>query len=272
MEELIIDSGHPSAIYWKEIWRYRGLLYFLAWRDIIVRYKQTVIGFAWAILPPVVTAFAFTVIFNKFAHLSSSRTPYPILVLAGTLPWALFSNALSQGGNSVVSNSHLITKVYFPRFIIPLSAIVVSLVDFFLSCTVLLGVMAWYRYLPDWRIITLPLFLLLALLTSLAFGIWLAALNVRYRDIRYVIPFMIQVGIYISPVGFSSAIVPPAWRWLYSLNPMVGVIDGFRWALLRGDGQFYLPSLCLSLCWVTLLLVTGVAYFRRVEALFTDVI
>jgi lipopolysaccharide transport system permease protein len=265
-----IDADRPDRFYWRDLWRYRELLYFLAWRDILLRYKQTVVGVVWALLPPLVTVGVFSLVFGRFARMPSVGVPYPILVMVGTLPWNLFANVLSQGGNSVVANGSLISKVYFPRLIIPLSALVVSLVDFCIAAALLAVLMLYYHLMPNWRIITLPFFIGVALLTAFGAGAWLAALNARYRDFRYVIPFLIQLGLYISPVGFATSIVPERWRMLYSLNPMVGVINGFRWAIL--GRPLYAPGFCLSLALMVLLLGVGLRYFQRVEGTLADVI
>ncbi|MBD2434790.1 MULTISPECIES: ABC transporter permease [Fischerella] len=271
-QELVIEAGRTERQYWKDIWRYRELMYFLAWRDILVRYKQTAIGIAWALIRPFLTMVVFTVVFGGLAKLPSGGVPYPILVFAAMLPWQFFANALSESSNSLISNANLVSKVYFPRLIVPISAVVVSFVDFMVSGMILLGLMAWYNYVPDWRILTLPVFILIAFAAAVGAGLWLAALNVEYRDFRYIVPFIVQFGLYISPVGFTSSVVPSEWRLLYSLNPMVGVIDGFRWAILGGDSQIYLPGFTLSVGLVALLLVSGIWYFRKMERTFADVI
>jgi lipopolysaccharide transport system permease protein len=270
--ELIIEAGRTESQYWKDLWRYRELFYFLAWRDILVRYKQTVIGIAWALIRPFLTMVVFTVVFGNLANLPSEGAPYPILVFAAMLPWQFFANALTECSSSLVTNANLISKVYFPRLIVPASAVIVSFVDFLISGMILLGLMARYNFVPNWRILTLPLFIAIAFAASMGAGLWLAALNVRYRDFRYVVPFVVQLGLYISPVGFSSTIVPTKWRLLYSLNPMVGVIDGFRWAILRGASTLYLPGFTLSVALVALLLASGIWYFRKTERTFADVI
>lgn len=271
-EELIIRAGQTERQYWRDLWRYRELFYFLAWRDILVRYKQTAIGVAWALIRPLLTMLVFTLVFGRLANLPSEGAPYPILVFAALLPWQFFANALSESSNSLIANANLISKVYFPRLVVPTSAVVVSLVDFGLSGIILLALMVWHQFAPTWRMVTLPLFVAIAFAAAMGVGLWLAALNVKYRDFRYVVPFIVQFGLYVSPVGFSSAIVPDRWRLLYSLNPMVGVIDGFRWAILGGDTQLYLAGFLLSSALVVGLLVTGVWYFRRVERTFADVI
>lgn len=269
---LIIEAGRTEHRYWKDIWRYRELFYFLAWRDILVRYKQTAIGIAWALIRPFLTMVVFTVVFGNIANLPSEGVPYPILVFAAMLPWQFFANALSECSNSLLRNSNLISKVYFPRLIVPASAVIVSFVDFLISGMILLALMAWYNFVPNWRILTLPLFILIAFAAAIGGGLWLAALNVQYRDFRYIVPFIVQFGLYISPVGFSSSVVPEQWRWLYSLNPMVGVIEGFRWAILGRDTNFYGAGFLLSLVIVALLLISGVWYFRKMERTFADVI
>jgi lipopolysaccharide transport system permease protein len=271
-QELVIEAGRTERQYWKDLWRYRELLYFLSWRDILVRYKQTAIGISWALIRPFLTMLVLTLVFGKLAKLSSGGAPYPILVFAGLLPWQFFSNALSECSNSLIINTNLISKVYFPRLIVPVSAVVVSFVDFMISGMILLGLMAWYNFVPSWRILTLPLFISIAFAASIGIGLWLAALNVEYRDFRYIVPFLVQFGIYISPVGFSSSIVPEQWRLLYSVNPMVCVIDGFRWAILGGESTLYWPGFTLSVVLVALSLVSGIWYFRKMEKTFADVI
>lgn len=238
-QKLVIQAGHTEQQYWKDLWRYRELFYFLAWRDILVRYKQTAIGMAWVLIRPFLTMVVFTVIFGNLAKLPSEGVPYPILVFACMLPWQFFSTALGECSNSLITNANLISKVYFPRLIVPTSAVIVSFVDFMISGMILLALMAWYNFVPDWRILTLPLFTLIAFAAAMGAGLWLAALNVEYRDFRYVMPFLVQFGLYISPVGFSSTIVPQKWHLLYSLNPMVGVIDGFRWAILGNVANLF---------------------------------
>lgn len=272
MQSLIIEAGRAERHYWRDLWRYRELFYFLAWRDILVRYKQTVFGVAWSLLRPFLTMVVFTLVFSKLAKLPSDNVPYPILVFAALLPWQFFANAFTEAGNSLIGNANMISKVYFPRLVIPASAVIVSFVDFLISGTILVALMVWYGHLPDGRIVTLPFFILIAFAAAMGAGLWIAALNVKYRDFRYVIPFVVQLGLYISPVGFSSAIVPEQWRLLYSLNPMVGVIDGFRWAILGGNASFYWPGFLLSLTLVVVVFVTGILYFRKTEKSFADVI
>ena len=269
---LVIEAGKTEKQYWQDIWKYRELFYFLAWRDILVRYKQTFIGIAWALIRPFLTMIVFTVVFGNIAKLPSGGVPYPILVFSAMLPWQFFSNSLSECSNSLITNSNLISKIYFPRLIVPTSAVVVSFVDFMISGIILLGLMAWYNFVPSWRILTLPLFISIAFAASMGAGLWLASLNVQYRDFRFIVPFIVQFGLYISPVGFSSSVVPEQWRLLYSLNPMVGVIDCFRWAILGTQYNLYLPGFILSLMIVLFFLITGILYFRKMERTFADVI
>ena len=268
---MTIEAGRTERRYWHDLWRYRELFYFLAWRDILVRYKQTAVGVAWALLRPFLTMLVFTLVFSKLAKLPSGNTPYPIMVFAALLPWQFFANAFSEAGGSLIANANMISKVYFPRMVIPTSAVIVSFVDFLISGTILVGLMLWYGFMPGWQILILPVFVLIAFAASMGAGLWITALNVKYRDFRYIIPFIIQFGLYVSPVGFSSSIVPERWRFWYSLNPMVGVIDGFRWAILGGN-QIYMPGFLLSIILVILMLVTGIEYFRKTEKSFADVI
>jgi lipopolysaccharide transport system permease protein len=270
--ELIIEAGTSTSRYWKDLWAYRELFYFLAWRDVLVRYKQTIIGVAWAVLRPLLTAIVFTVIFGKFAKLPSEGVPYVLLVFSAMLPWQFFANALSESSMSLVSNANLISKVYFPRLIIPAGSVIVSMVDFIISLAILALLMFWYGFVPGWQILTLPLLIIMAFAASFGFGLWITSLNVKYRDFRYIIPFIVQFGLYISPVGFSSSIVPEKWRLLYSVNPMVGVIDGFRWAILGGNAVLYRPGFILSMVIIIAVLCSGIAYFRKMERTFADVI
>lgn len=269
--ELVLEAGRADAHYWRDLWRYRELLGFLAWRDIQVRYKQTVLGAAWALLQPAITLVVFTYVFGRLAHMPSGDVPYPLLVMAGLLPWQLFANALSNASGSLVSNTHLISKVYFPRLVVPLSALAVALIDFLIVALLYVGLSAWFNFWPDWRALLLPLFTLLGLLAALGAGLWLTALTVRFRDFRFIVPFLLQVGVFLSPVGFSTSTVPN-WRLLFSLNPMVAVIDGFRWCLLRGHQELYLPTLFIGLGVAVFLLITGLWYFRRTERGFADMI
>jgi len=270
--ELIIKPGMGALHYWKDIWRYRELFFFLAWRDILVRYKQTVIGIAWSVIRPLATMLVFTVVFGTLAKLPSNGVPYPIMVFAAMLPWQFFANSLSENSNSLIDNANLLTKVYFPRLIVPAGSVIVGLVDFFISLVILFGIMAWYRFVPDIRMLLLPFFLVLAFLASFGAGLWLSALNVKYRDFRYVVPFLVQFGLYISPVGFSSSILPEKWRMFYFLNPMVGVIDGFRWAILGDAFPVYWPGLAISALLTLAIFIGGLFYFRNMERSFADVI
>ena len=272
MHTLIIEAGQENKIYWKDLWQYRELFFFLSWRDILIRYKQTVIGIAWSVIRPLLTMIIFTVVFGSIAKLPSQGFPYPIMVFCAMLPWQFFSNAVGDGSNSLISNANLLSKIYFPRIIVPVSSIIVSIIDFLISFVILCGLMVFYQFIPDWRIITLPLFFALALIISLGCSFWLSALNVEYRDFRYVVPFILQIGLYISPVGFSSSIVPQQWQFLYSLNPMVGVIEGFRWAILGANTQVYWTGIILSVLLSLFIFITGLMYFRKVERKFADVI
>lgn len=270
---LVIEAGLAERHYWRDLWRYRELFFVLAWRDVAVRYKQTVIGLVWALIQPLLTMIVFTVIFSKVAKLPTEGVaPYALLVYAGLLPWQLFSTSLTGASGSLIGNSNLISKVYFPRLIVPTAAVVVSFVDFLISFIILVGLMLWYQFLPGWEILTLPFFVVMAFLASLGPGLWITALNVKYRDFRYIIPFMVQFGLYVSPVGFSSAVVPAEWRLLYSLNPVVGVIDGFRWAILGGESRLYLPGFLLSWAVIAFFLWLGIRQFRKMEKSFADLI
>jgi lipopolysaccharide transport system permease protein len=268
--ETVIQKGRIEKNYWRDIWLFRDLFYILTWRDLKVRYKQTVIGVIWSILRPLLTMLIFTFIFGRVAGLpSDGNTPYPILVFAAMLPWQFFSNALSESSNSLIGNANLITKVYFPRLIIPASSVITSLVDLAISFVLLVLIMTYYRHGPPINILFLPVFVLLAFVAAFGFGLYLTALNVKYRDFRYVIPFIIQFGLYVSPVGFSSAIVPEKWRLVYSLNPMVSIIDGFRWCLI-GKEPINLVSFGISLSVIIVFTTLGVRYFRKTEKTFAD--
>ena len=269
--ELILEAGRSSRHYWGDLWRFRELLGFLAWRDIKVRYQQTVLGVIWALIQPAVTLAVFTFIFGKLAGMPAGHAPYPLLVLCGLLPWQLFAAAFANASSSLVANTHLISKVYFPRLIVPLSSIAVALIDFCVVLILLTSLCIWSRFLPDWRVLLLPVFVLLTVLTALGTGLWLTALTVKYRDFRFVVPFLLQVGLFLSPVGFSSTNLPN-WRYLYSLNPMVGAIDGFRWCLLHGEPTLDPLQLAISVGMTALLLLSGLWYFRRTERTFADVI
>ena len=271
--QLVLEPGRAERHYWRDIWAYRELFAILAWRDVAVRYKQTVIGVLWAVVQPLLTMVVFTVIFGRIAKLpTEGGAPYPIMVFAGMLPWFLFATILSGASNSLVGNANLVAKVYFPRIIIPASSAVVALVDFAINLAMFAALMAWFGFVPTWRILLLPAFVALAVLASLGPALFITALNVKYRDFRYIIPFIVQFGLYVSPVGFSSAVVPEQWRFWYSVNPMVGVIDGFRWCVLGGETVLYMPGFLISLGVVALFLWLGVAYFRRTERTFADLI
>ena len=270
--DIILEPGKGIRHYWRDIWQYRELFFFLAWRDILVRYKQTAIGIAWSVLRPFLTMVVFTIVFSKLAKLPSDGIPYPVLVYAAMLPWQFFANTLAESSNSLIDNQNLLTKVYFPRLIMPASSVIVALIDFFISLVILAGLMLWYGFWPDWRIVLLPFFLLQALLFAFGCGLWISAMNVQYRDFRYVVPFLIQFGLYVSPVGFSSSIVPDQWRLVYALNPMVGVIEGFRWAIAGKEALIYWPGFLLSLVLIGAILVSGFWWFRRMERTFADVV
>jgi len=270
--QFTIEAGKAERHYWMDLWRYRELFYILAWRDITVRYKQTIIGVLWAVLRPLLTMMIFVVVFGKIAKLPSEGVPYPIFVFAAMLPWTFFATAFSDASNSLIGNANLISKVYFPRLIIPAAAVIVAAVDFMISFVILIALMVWYQYSPSWHLLTLPLFLLLGFFAALGTGLFVASLNVKYRDFRFVIPFIVQLGLYISPVGFSSTIVPEQYQLFYYLNPMVAVIDGFRWAISGGTTAFNSTELIISISIVMTLLLVGVIHFRKTEKTFADVI
>ena len=273
--ELIIEAGKSEAHYWRDLWRFRELFGFLAWRDIIVRYKQTVIGVAWAVIRPLLTILIGAGIFGGLAQLPSDGVPYSVMVCAGTLPWYFFSSALSESAGSLVGNANLISKIYFPRLILPASAVVVAFVDFAISMLILVGLMAWYHMWPTWRLLTLPLFIVLAFLSAMGPGLLFTALNVKYRDFRYIIPFVVQFGLYVSPVFYSTTAIQEKYgdlgRTIVALNPVVGVIDGFRWAIC-GTTEIHWESFALSTVLSVIFLAVGVWYFRKTEKTFADVI
>jgi lipopolysaccharide transport system permease protein len=269
--ELVIEPGRSSLGYWEDLWVYRDLLGFLTLRDVRVRYKQTVLGVAWAVIQPVVTTVIFTFVFGRLAGMSAGGVPYPLLVLAGMLPWQLFSAALSGSSTSLISNAHLISKVYFPRLMIPLSSLGVALVDFLVVLALYVCASVWLGRLPSWHWALLPAFILLALTLALGAGLWFTALTVKYRDFRYIVPFIIQIGVFISPIGFSTGVVP-TWRNLLDLNPMTGVIDAFRWSLLSTGQPFDRHGILCSIAISAILLVSGLWYFRRMERTFADVV
>lgn len=271
-DQLLVEAGRVERQYWRDLWRYRELFFFLAWRDLLVRYKQTVVGVSWSIVRPLLTMLILTVVFGKLGKMPSGGSPYPLLVLCGMLPWNFFSTAISDSGNSLVGNSTLISKIYFPRLIIGVSSVITSFVDFLMSALLMTGLMLWYRFIPSTAALFLPLFTLLALSASVGVGLWISALMVKYRDFRFIVPFIVQFGLYLSPVGFQSSLVPARFRLLYSLNPLVGVIDGFRWSLLGGQNRIYLPALGISIIEIAVILVSGILYFRNTERTFADVI
>jgi len=272
MTQLVVEAGPTERQYWKDLWRYRELFFFLAWRDLLVRYKQTVVGVSWSLIRPLLTMIILTVVFGKLGKMPSGGSPYPLLVLCGMLPWQFFSSAISDSGNSLVTNSSLVAKIYFPRLILVASSVITSFVDFLVSFALLLGLMVWYRFIPSAAVVVLPLFAVLAFCASLGAGFWISALMVKYRDFRFIVPFIVQFGLYLSPVGFQTSVVPVRYRMLYSLNPMVGIIDGFRWSLLGAQNKLDLPALGISIIEVAALLISGVLYFRKTELTFADVI
>ena len=270
---IVIEPGMSERHYWRDIWRYRELFFVLAWRDVSVRYKQSIFGLTWALVRPFLTMVVFTIVFGNVAKLPSEGVaPYALMVFVGLLPWQFFASALADSSNSLIGSANLINKVYFPRLIVPTAAVMTSFIDFLISFVILIGLMLWYQFLPNWQILTLPVFVVMAFLASLGPGLWVASLNVKYRDFRYIIPFIVQLGLYVSPVGFSSSVVPQEWRLLYSLNPMVGVIDGFRWAILGSESHLYLPGMLISWVLVAFFLWLGIRQFRRVEKSFADLI
>jgi lipopolysaccharide transport system permease protein len=271
--DFIIEPGKAAKNYWKDLWRYRELFYILSWRDIKVRYKQTVIGVAWSVIRPLLTMMVFTIVFSKVAKLpSEGNTPYAILVFAGLLPWQFFSNALTESSASLIGNTNLISKVYFPRLIIPASSIITSFIDFLISFIIMIGLMVFYNFMPSWQIIFIPIFIIIAFMASFGVGLWLTTMTVKYRDFRYIVPFIVQLGLYISPVGFSSNVVSEKWRLVYSLNPMVGVIDGFRWCILGGASKVYVPGFLLSLFVILFIMWYSIWHFRKMEKAFADYI
>ncbi len=279
---LILEPGRAEKNYWRDLWRYRELFIILAWRDITVRYKQTVIGVVWAVIRPLLTTIVFTVVFSKIAKLSApGAIPYALLVMAANLPWQFFATAMSESSNSLIGNANLISKIYFPRLIIPVGSVITSFVDFLITLGLMAALMIWFQFVPDWRLFLLPAFMILAFASAFGIGLWLCALNVEYRDFRYIVPFIVQFGFFLSPVGFSTTRVPEHWLWhgfdiparlIYSLNPMVGVIEGFRWSLLRGESSFQVSALSISVFVTVVLCASGIWYFRKMERTFADVI
>jgi lipopolysaccharide transport system permease protein len=268
---IVLEAGRTDRQYWRDLWRYRELFFILAWRDVAVRYKQTIIGIAWAFLRPFLTMVVFTVVFGNLAKLpSDGRAPYAIMVFAGLMPWTLFSSVLGEASSSVMNNANLISKVYFPRLIVPLATSIVALIDFAISLSILAGLLLWYGFAPGWQILLLPAFVALALAASIGPALWAAAIVVKYRDFRYIIPFALQIGLYVSPVGFSSSVVSEKWRLLYNLNPMVGIIDGFRWCIMGGGSPIWLPGFALGLLVIVGFLWIGFRSFRAIERSFAD--
>ncbi len=270
---VIIEHGRHERNYWSDIWRYRELFYVLAWRDVAVRYKQTIIGASSALIRPFLTMVVFTMVFSRIAKLpSAAAIPFPLIVFVGTLAWTFFATGLTDASNSLIGNSNLISKIYFPRLIVPIAAVVVAFADFLIAFGLLIGMMIWYRFMPTWHILLFPFFVAAGIAATVGPSLWLSALNVKYRDFRIIVPFIVQLGLYVSPVGFSSSIVPEKWRLLYSLNPIVGVIDGFRWSLLGSDSQIYLPGMAASFAVIILFMWFGVRQFRSTEKSFADLI
>jgi lipopolysaccharide transport system permease protein len=272
MQEITLEAGRVERHYWRDLWRYRELFYFLAWRDLLVRYKQTMVGVAWAVIRPLLTVIITSVIFGRMGKFDSGGVPYALMVWCGMLPWQFFATALAESGNSLVTNSNLISKIYFPRLIVPASSVITSFVDFLISSGLLVLVLCWYRFAPSHNIWFLPFFVLLSSLASLGVGLWISALMVEYRDFRIIVPFVVQFGSYLSPVFYLSRSVPKAFQLIYALNPMVGVIDGFRWSILGGENQLDFTKLALSLLGTVLMLASGIWYFRRTERTFADII
>jgi lipopolysaccharide transport system permease protein len=270
--ELIIEAGHAERHYWRDLWRYRELFYFFAWKDILVRYKQTVVGVAWAVIRPLLLMIVFTFVFKRVMNLPGDGIPYQLTSYVGIVAWTFFSASLQESGTSLVSNSNLISKIYFPRLVIPAAAVITALLDFLVAALLLIFLFAWFHQAPSVHIFALPIFVALAFAAAIGGGLWLSALMVRYRDIRFVIPFIVQFGLYLSPVWFKTAQLPGKWRLWYSINPVVGVIDGFRWAILGGPNEIYVPGMLVSVAVTTLLIVSGVSYFRKTERTFADII
>lgn len=268
---IIKPTSGWSALNLRDLWVYRELVYFMTWRDLKVRYKQTLLGAGWAILQPFLTMVVFSIFFGSLAKVPSDGVPYPIFSYTALIPWTLFSKALQDASRSLVNNSHMITKVYFPRMILPLASVLAGVVDFLIAFVVLLAMMVYYNLAPTADIWTLPLFLVLALVTAIGIGLWLSALNVLYRDINYVLPFLTQFWMFITPIAYPSSMVPERWRVIYALNPMTGVVEGFRWALL-GSGQAPGLMTLVSALVALLLLVSGMFYFKRMERLFADMV
>jgi lipopolysaccharide transport system permease protein len=272
MTELIIEADRVEGQYWRDLWRFRELFLFFSWRDLLVRYKQTVVGVSWSLIRPLLTMMVLTVVFGRLGKMPANGVPYPLLVLCGMLPWQFFSNSMNESSNSLIQNASMVSKVYFPKLLMTASTVMVNLVDFLISVAFLAVLMIWYRFVPPWEILFLPFFVVLMIGASLGVGLWVAALMVEYRDFRFIVPFVVQFGLYLSPVGFQSSVVPAKFRLLYALNPMVGIIDGFRWSLLGAKGGIYLPGVAIAVLDVILLVVSGIWYFRKTERTFADII
>jgi lipopolysaccharide transport system permease protein len=272
MSELVIESGRIERQYWRDLWRYRELFFFFTWRDLLVRYKQTVVGVSWSLIRPLLMMIVLTVVFGKLGKMPAAGVPYPLLVFCGMLPWQFFATAMTECGNSLVMNSNMISKVYFPRLVITVSSVMTTLVDFAVSAVFLAALMIYFHFPAHATLLVLPFYVLLMLGASLGVGLWIAALMVEYRDFRFIVPFVVQFGLYISPVGFQTAIIPERYRLLYALNPMVGIIDGFRWCILGAATPVYWPGVAISITEVVVFVASGIWYFRKTERTFADVI
>lgn len=270
MADLIIEADRIERQYWRDLWNYRELFFFFAWRDLLVRYKQTVVGVSWSLIRPLLTMLILTVVFGRLGKMPAAGVPYALLVFCAMLPWQFFSSAVTECGNSLVAHSNMVSKVYFPRLVITVSSVMTSFVDFLISAAFLVVLLAWYRFVPPIQIVFLPLFVILAIGASLGLGVWIAALMVKYRDFRFIVPFIVQFGLYLSPVGYMSALVPARYRLLYSINPIVGIVDGFRWCIL--GVAIYWPATILSVLEIAVIVFTGIWYFRKTERTFADVI
>jgi lipopolysaccharide transport system permease protein len=270
-QTLVIEAGRTERQYWRDLWKFRELFYFLAWRDFLIRYKQTVVGIAWALVRPLLMMLALTMV-GKIGKLPTGGAPYALFFFCGLLPWQFFSTAMAESGNSLVTNANLVSKIYFPRLVVPASSVIVSFVDFMIAAAFLVILMPYYHFAPPSQIIFLPFFVLLIFAVSLGVGFWIAALTVEYRDFRFVVPFIVQFGIFVSPVFMMTSHVPERWRLLYSVNPIVGIIDGFRWCILGQGNGIYPSELALSILITVLLVITGLWYFRKTERTFADVI
>lgn len=269
---LIIEAGRTERQYWRDLWRYRELFLFFTWRDLLVRYKQTIVGVSWSLVRPLLTMVVLTIVFGKLGKMPAGKVPYPLLVLGGMLPWQFFAAAISECGNSLLMNSNMISKIYFPRLVITVSSVMTTLVDFLISAIFLVALMIYFHYPPHATLFALPFYVVLMIGASFGIGLWIAALMVQYRDFRFIVPFVLQFGLYISPVGFQTSVIPVRFRLLYSLNPMVGIIDGFRWCILGPESHIYLTGLVISIAEVVVSIASGIWYFRKTERIFADVI